>query len=349
MLSKDCNFQSAAASKYCEESNRDAFISGLQSPLICLRMKTSLTVFEARGNLHQFTCHPFRVPNGVARFQREMMKFIDENDLEASFPYLDNITICSKDQEDHDANVEHFLEAAKRKNLCYNTQKCIFSTPRLPVFGYIIEEGTIRPDPDRLQHLRELPIPHDSQSMNRCLELLPYYSEWIPKLSDRIKPLPSCKTVPLSSTAVEEFENLKTIEDAIVTASDETIPFEVETDASEVALAATLNQNGKPVVFFSQTLQGSRLKHASIEKEAQAIIEGVRHWRHFLTGRQFIFKTDQKSVFYIFDKRHKGNIKTRNYCVWRLELSCFSFDIVYRPGRDNVPADTVQGYMRYGP
>ena len=121
------------------------------------------TAFEARGNLYQFTRLPFGVTDGVACFQREMMKFVDENDLKASFPYLDNVTICGKDQEDHDANMEHFHEASKRKNLCYNTQKCIFSTRRLPVFGYIIEEGTIRPDPERLRPLRELPIPHNSR------------------------------------------------------------------------------------------------------------------------------------------------------------------------------------------
>ena len=103
--------------------------------------------------------------------------------------------------------------------------------------------------------------------MNRCLELFSYYSKWIPRFSDRIKPIASCKTFPLPPPAVETFENLKkTIEDAVVTAIDETIPFEVERDASEVALAATLSQNGKPVAFFSRTLQGSELKHASIEK-----------------------------------------------------------------------------------
>ena len=32
ILSKDCNFQAVTAAKYCEESIRDAFISGLQSP-----------------------------------------------------------------------------------------------------------------------------------------------------------------------------------------------------------------------------------------------------------------------------------------------------------------------------
>lgn len=120
------------------------------------------TAFEARGNLYQFTRLPFGVTNEVACFQREMMKFVDQNGLEASFPYLGNVTICGKDQEDHHANLKRFLEAAKCRNLCYNTDKCIFSTRRLPVFGYIIEEGTLRPDPERLRPLRELSIPHNS-------------------------------------------------------------------------------------------------------------------------------------------------------------------------------------------
>lgn len=37
-LSKDCNFQSVAASKYREESIRDAFNTGLRSPLIFQRL-----------------------------------------------------------------------------------------------------------------------------------------------------------------------------------------------------------------------------------------------------------------------------------------------------------------------
>ena len=134
---------------------------------------------------------------------------------------------------------------------------------------------------------------------------------------------------------------MKTVAEAVVTANDESIPFEVETDASEVALAATLNQNGRPVAFFSRTFQGSELKHASTEKEAQAIIEAVRHWKHFLTGRHFTLKTDQKSVAYMFDQRHQGKMTNDKFLRWRLQLSCYSFDIVYRPGKDNVPPDTL--------
>ncbi|XP_015767631.1 PREDICTED: uncharacterized protein LOC107346353 [Acropora digitifera] len=248
------------------------------------------TAFEAKGGLYQFTRLPFGVTNGVACFQREMMKFVEDNHLKAVFPYIDNITIGGKDQDDHDTNLKLFQEAAQRANLKFNDGKSVFSTQRLPLLG--------------------------------------------------IKPITSCKSFPLSSEAEQAFEDLKSIiAKAAVSAIDESVPFEVETDASDVAIAATLNQKGRPVAFFSRTLQGSELKHSAIEKEAQAIVESIRHWRHFLTGSHFTLKTDQKSVSYMFNQHHRGKIKN-DKMRWRLELSCYSFDIVYRPGKENVAPDT---------
>ena len=95
----------------------------------------------------------------------------------------------------------------------------------------------------------------------------------------------TCNSFPLSEAAISTFHHLKdTIGSAVLTAIDENLPFVVETDASDVAIAATLKQDNKPVAFFSRSLQGPELKHPSVEKEAKAIIEAVRHWRHFLTG-----------------------------------------------------------------
>ena len=35
---------------------------------------------------------------------------------------------------------------------------------------------------------------------------------------------------------------------------DEAVPFTIETNASDFTIAATLNQNGKPVAFHTRTL-----------------------------------------------------------------------------------------------
>lgn len=267
-----------------------------------------------------------------ACFQREMMKFVDENDLEACFPYLDNVTICGKNQENRDANMEHFLEAARRKKLCYNTGKCIFSTRRLPILRYIIEEGTRRPDSDRLRPQLELPFYTTRSPWTGVLDCSFLLFTMDSKVvgSNEV----SCLFQIIPSAPDSCWDIWKSQDDdrrRCSHAIDEIIAFEVETDASEVAVAATLNQNGRPFAFLTRTLQGSELKHASIEKDGQAIIEAVRHWRHFLNGRHFILKTDDTSVSYMFDKRHRGKIKNEKFLRWRLELSCFSFDIIYRP------------------
>ena len=72
------------------------------------------TAFEANMSLYQFCRVPFAVTNGVAAFQRTMDTFISNESLNDTFAYLDDITICGRDQAHHDRNLERFLAAAKR-------------------------------------------------------------------------------------------------------------------------------------------------------------------------------------------------------------------------------------------
>ena len=299
------------------------------------------TAFEADGGLYQFTRVPFGVTNGVPCFQRKMDEYIDEENLQDTFAYLDNITICGRDKAEHDHNLQDFLDAAKRKNLTFNQDKCIFSTTTLKILGSEISNGEIRPDPERLQPLKDLPVPINSKSLKRVLGLFSYYAKWIPKFSEKVTPLSKAERFPLSQEAIQAFERLKSdIEHSVVCAIDESKPFEVETDASNNAIAGILNQEGRPVAFFSRSLSKSELNHPSVEKEACAIIESVRHWRHLLTGRHFKLITDQQSVAFMFNKKSRNKIKNDKISRWNIELSCYSFDIVYRKGIDNVAPDT---------
>ena len=146
----------------------------------------------------------------------------------------------------------------------------------------------------------------------------------------------------MNKEAIGSFNSLKEeVTKSLLQSIDETIPFVVETDASDNCIAATLNQAGRPVAFFSRTLNGSEKKHSSIEKEAYAIVESIRKWRHFLTGRHFTLITDQRSVSFMFNAKQSGKIKNDKIQRWRIDLSCYSFDIKYRPGSENVPADAL--------
>ena len=59
-----------------------------------------------------------------------------------------------------------------------------------------------------------------------------------------------------------------------------------------------------------------------------------------MTGKHFVLKTDQQAVSYMFDKRKNSKIQNDKIMRWRMELSCFDFDIVYRPGKENIAPDT---------
>ena len=286
---------------------------------------------------------PFGVTNRVACFQRIMTDIIAMENLQGTLAYLDNVTICGKDQEEHDENLKRFQSVATQRQITYNDDKSIFSTRKLAILGCIVEEGKVRPHLERLCPLLQLPTPNDMKSLRRVLGFFSHYSPWIQRYSEKIRPLTAASTFPISRDAQTAFENLKRdIAKSVVCAIDEDAPFAVETDASDFAIAATLNQNGRPVAFFSRMLHGPEISHASVEKEAKAIIEAVRHhWRHYLTGRHFTITTDQRFVAYMFDNKQRGKIKNDKIMRWRTELSCYCFDIVYRPGAENVPPDTL--------
>ena len=147
---------------------------------------------------------------------------------------------------------------------------------------------------------------------------------------------------PLQNDAITAYNNLKTcIEGSCVVCPNAEEQLVLESDASDFAVSASLNQGGKPVAFFSRTLKPHERKHHAVEKEACAIVEACRTWQHYLVGRHFKLLTDQEAVSYIYDKKNHGKTKNSKIDRWRIELSCLDFDIEYRPGPLNVTADCL--------
>lgn len=311
-----------------------------QVPILSTEKK--YTAFEACGNLYQFTRIPFGVTNGVAAFQRTLNYIISKEKLIGTYSYLDDVTICGKTAAEHDQNLSRFKEVVTKYSLTLNEEKCVYRQESIKLLGYKIEKNTIRPDEDRLSPLMTLPIPTDARSLKRTLGMFAHYSKWIRNFSEKISPLTKVYDFPLGKDAIDSFQKLKAdIMKSALTVINQNEIFTVETDASEHSIAASLSQNGRPVAFFSRSLNISERRHSSIEKEASAIVESIRKWRHYLVGRHFLLITDQRSVSFMFNQSHTSKIKNEKIERWRLELSNYKYDIIYRPGKDNITADTL--------
>ena len=300
------------------------------------------TAFEAAGRLYQFKRIPFGVTNGVASFQRIINSVIEKEHCEGAEAYVDNVTIGGYTKEEHDRNLRNFFEAAAKYNLTFNEDQSVICVEQLDLMGYRISQGLIRPDPERLKPLNEMPAPTTLKAQKRIVGMFSYYSNWIYQFSDKIRPLNQNTVFPLPDSVSKSFETLKEeLGNAVLVTVDPRKPLTVETDASDVAISATLNQEGRPVAFFSRTLSPSECNHSPVEKEAYAIVESIKKWRHFLLNTHFKLLTDQESVSFIYGPKHSGKVKNEKIQRWKIELSCFSYDVVYRPGPENKAADAL--------
>ena len=307
-----------------------------------------LTAFEANGKLYEFKRLPFGCTNVVPIFQRTMNEYIEKNKLEGTHAYLDDIIIGGTTTEEHNTRLNQFLSAADEFGIQINREKSKFEQTRINYLGYTIENSQTKPDEERIKHLMDFPIPDTLAKLNRLIGLFAYYAKWIEGCSNLTQELTNSreeikKSGKLSTKAESAINQLKNkLSKATLLAPDFKKPFVIETDASDLAIGATLNQDGRPVAFISRSLSKTERRQSIVEREATAIIEAVRRWRTMLSAvPHFTIITDQKPVSFIFSKSHPSRIKSDKLARWRLELIDYNFNITYRPGNQNTAADTL--------
>ncbi|GFS73002.1 retrovirus-related Pol polyprotein from transposon opus [Trichonephila clavipes] len=133
---------------YSQTINKYTLLDAYSLPKIEEDSERHYTAFEACGKLYQFLRVPFGVTNGVACFQRVFDKIIEDEGLTHTYPFIDDVTVCRKDQKEHDDNLEKFMTVAKKYNLTLNEDKCTYSSNSVHLLGYIIQDGIIKPDPE---------------------------------------------------------------------------------------------------------------------------------------------------------------------------------------------------------
>ena len=197
-------------------------------------------------------------------------------------------------------------------------------------------------DPSKIEAIISWPIPQSIHDVRSFHGLASFYRRFIKNFSTIAAPLTEVlkkEKFEWTRAAQQSFEELKEI---ITRAPTLALPdfdklFEVDCDASGVGIGAVLNQEGRPIAFFSEKLNESRRKYSTYEKEFYAIVRALDHWSHYLLAKEFVLYSDHESLKYL----HSQQKLQRRHAKWSEFLSPFHFVLKHKSGTQNKVADAL--------
>lgn len=305
------------------------------------------TAFRTRYGHFEFLVLPFGLTNAPATFMHLMHETFRDYLDDFVIVFLDDILIYSKTEEEHDKHIRMVLDKLKEKQLYAKESKCEFWKTEVSFLGHVVSQEGIRMDPKKVAAINSWPTPQSVSDLRSFLGLAGYYRKFVEKFSSIARPLSNllCKDTKYEWTDSHE-QAFQTLKKAITTAPtliipDLNKPFHVVTDASGYAIGASLMQdqgNGlQPCAFLSHSMKAAERNYPVHEQELLAVVQALVEWRHYLLGTKFTVTTDHHSLQYLKTQSHLSPRQAR----WIEFLEEFDFEMIYRPGKDNVVADAL--------
>jgi len=294
----------------------------------------------------------------VGHFQR----FMDDKSagLKDLWVYLDDIGIATDGTlEEHRQAVAAALKMLMENDLYCNSAKCLFDQPHIPFGGFMVGREGVNILEKSREEVEDLPRPTNLKSVQAFLGLAQQFHPWMPRYDEVVKPIQDLcsKNVKFEWGDYQEqaFQHVKKIimSAEILKPADLSRPFVMYTDASPFGLGAVLMQRNSddgflhPIEFWSRKLQNAERNYTINDKELMAIVDGLKHWRHWLSNTLVAIKvrTDHKNLVYYTKRRRL----TPRHARWALDLAEFNFIIEHVPGTYNKTADTLSRNPVFAP
>ncbi|RVW85617.1 Transposon Ty3-G Gag-Pol polyprotein [Vitis vinifera] len=99
----------------------------------------------------------------------------------------------------------------------------------------------------------------------------------------------------------------------------------------------SITEEKRPIVYFSEKLNGATLNYPTYDKELYALVRALETWKHYLWPKEFVIHTDYESL-----KHLKGQGKlNRRHAKWVEFIETFPYVIKYKQGKENIVADAL--------
>ena len=290
------------------------------------------TAFNTHIGKYQYKVLPFGLTNAPSVFQAAMNTLFADMLNKGVLVYLDDILIYSKTEEEHLALLERVLQRLVDVNLKARRHKCHFFKEELRYLGHIVSKSGIKPDPTKVDAIRNWPTPQSITDVRSFLGLTNYFRKFIQgyalltrPLTDLLKGLdkkerkgkrrrikgdraqtpPDPTFTPRWSAACQQ--SFDTLRQALISAPvlvlpDFDKPFELVCDAAAAnppGIGAVLLQSGHPVAFYSRKLSAAEENYTIQELEMLAVVSALKEFRCYLDGVEFTIVTDHQPNIYL--------------------------------------------------
>ena len=201
-----------------------------------------------------------------------------------------------------------------------------------------------------MEAIKQAPQPEDVSQLRAFVGLMNYYGKFIPQISTLLAPLYKLLEKDQVWNWTPECENTFRKCQSVLSSSavlvhyDNNQPLKLACDASSYGLGAVLSHvftdGERPIAFASRTLNKVERNYSQIEKEALALVFGIKRFHKYLFGRRFTLVTDHKPLLSILGPTSEvPSMAAARMQRWGIFLSAYQYDVEYKRSKDHSNAD----------
>ncbi|KAI7936611.1 hypothetical protein MJO28_015510 [Puccinia striiformis f. sp. tritici] len=262
-------------------------------------------------------------------------------------------------KEEHIQHLKNILTKLQEFSLKASLKKCQFFQTQVQFLGFIISSSGLRMDPQKLDTIRQWPIPRTLKGLRCFLGFCNFYRRFIPRFSSITSELTQLTKLsvftPTSMNSEGPRSAFAKLLEAFTSApllshfsfSAERV---VHVDSSGYAIAGVLSQpdgTGKlhPVSFFLRKLTDQEKVWPIFDLELLAVISAFEEWRAWLAGTEkpILVFSDHANLRYFMTSK----TLTRKQARWAAYLDSFNFRLIHVSGTAN-PADAPSRRPDFG-
>ena len=305
------------------------------------------TCFQTRKGTFQFEVLAYGLCNAPACFERLMDRVLCGLTWQSCLVYLDDVLIFAPTFEEHLARLRLVLQRFQEANLKLKPNKCRLFQSQTKFLGNIVSAEGVKPDPEKVEAVRDWPVPRNLTEARGFVALAAYYRRHIANFAQLARPLYDLtKKNQRFIWGEAQQRSFMTLKEKLTTAPVLSSPIDngeyvLDTDCSDLSAGAVLQQRQhgelKVIAYASRVLNEAERNYCTTRKELVAMIFGLKQFRHYLLLTDFIIRVDHAALRALMTTPEPVGQAAR----WLDFLADYRFTIVHRPGVSHANSDSL--------